>query len=113
VTISRSGRRDEPRIDDSSQVLSGCSRNTWREFRYDFLDRLTESPGWLAYGYDGGGNRNSEAVEGAAASYVYAAGTDRVSQQQASGVARYAFGYDRQANLSAIGRYDAAGTSWA
>jgi RHS repeat-associated protein len=102
---------DVGRIDDSSQVLSGCYRNTYREFRYDFLDRLTDSPGWLAYGYDNGGNRSSETVEGAVASYAYAAGTDRVSQQQVSGVARYAFGYDRQANLSAIGKYDAAGTS--
>ncbi len=102
---------DVKRIDDSSQVLSGCSRNTYREFKYDFLDRLAESPGWLAYGYDGGGNRSSETVEGAQASYAYAPGTDRLSQQQVSGVPRYAFGYDRQANLSAIGRYDAAGTS--
>jgi hypothetical protein len=102
---------DVGRIDDTSQVLSGCSRNTWREFKYDFLDRLTESRGWLGYGYDDGGNRSSEAVEGAAASYAYALGTDRVSQQQASGVAKYAFGYDRQANLSAIGKYDASGTS--
>ncbi len=102
---------DVKRIDDASQVLSGCSRNTWREFKYDFLDRLDESPGWVSYGYDGGGNRSSEAVEGAAASYAYASGTERVSQQLVSGVARYAFGYDRQANLSAIGRYDAAGTS--
>ncbi len=102
---------DVKRIDDSSQVLSGCSRNTFREFKYDFLDRLAESPGWLGYGYDASGNRTAETVEGAAASYVYAAGTDRVTQQQVSGVARYAFGYDRQANLSAIGKYDSSGTS--
>lgn len=50
-------------------------------------------------------------MEGAGASYIYAAGTDRVSQQLVSGVARYAFGYDRRTNLSAIGKYDSAGTT--
>lgn len=102
---------DVKRIDDGSQVLSGCSRNTWREFKYDFLDRLDESPGWLDYAYDGSGNRTSETVEGTAATYEYAPGTDRVRKELVSGVARYAFGYDRQANLSAIGKYDATGTS--
>ncbi len=102
---------DVKRIDDTSQVLSGCYRNTFREFTYDFLDRLAESPGWLSYGYDASGNRTAETVEGAAATYVYASGTDRVSKQLVSGVARYALGYDRQANLSAIGKYDSSGTS--
>lgn len=78
---------------------------TPRTFRYDHLDRLVESPGWLAYGYDGNGNRTSETVEGA--SLVYAYTRDRVTKATPAGttvaksasrtcIGRGPFAYDLQ-----------------
>ena len=102
---------DVSQISDTSQVLSGCFRSAPRDFQYDFLDRLASSPGWLGYGYDGNGNRLTETVEGAAASWSYATGTDRLADRRVAGVRTHAFAYDPQGNVSAIGKYDAAGTT--
>jgi len=98
-------------IGDTSMVLSGCSRNTGRDFAYDFLDRLTGSTNWLAYGYDGAGNRTAESVGATNASYGYSSGTDRVTYRQGSTAPAFAFGYDNHGNLSAIGQYDAASSA--
>src|SRR5512143_611620 len=64
-----------------------------------------------SWGYDGNGNRLTEAVEGAAASWSYASGTDRLADRRVAGVRTHAFAYDLQGNVSAIGKYDAAGTA--
>ena len=98
-------------IGDTSMVLSGCSRNTGRDFAYDFLDRLTGATNWLAYGYDGAGNRVSETVGGIAAGYGYSSGTDRVTYRQATIASALAFGYDNHGNLSAVGQYDATAST--
>ncbi len=100
---------DVAAIDDSSGTLSACTRNTSRAFQYDFLDRLVASPGWLAYGYDANGNRTSEAVEGAAASYTHDTGTDRVATELVPGgsgqVGKYWMdGYDYQSNQTVIAK---------
>jgi hypothetical protein len=93
---------------------------TPRTYQYDFLDRLASSPGWLQYGYDGTGNRTSETVEGAAATYTYntwPANSSLVMKKLVPGasgnVNALAFGYDNQTNVTAIGLYNAAGTAFA
>ena len=109
-TVSPAG--DVTRIADESLTLSGCPRSTWRDFRYDFLDRLTESPGWLAYGHDGAGNRTSESVGNVQAVYSYGTSLrDRVQYRSVGGKRTHAFGYDALGALSAVGQYDASGTS--
>lgn len=52
---------------------------TSRSFQYDFLDRLTASPGWLAYAYDASGNRTWEDVAGVPFVHAYGA-TDRIRE---------------------------------
>ena len=90
---------------------------TPRTYQYDFLDRLTGSPGWLQYGYDGTGNRTSETVEGAAASYTYDGTSDQIIRKLIPGpsgnVNNLAFGYDNQTNVTAIGLYNSAGSAFA
>jgi len=86
--------------------VAGISDGTAsRTFGYDFLDRLVGSPGWLAYGYDGNGNRTSETVEGTGLSYAYS--TDRVTKSTRAGTTstRHIFAHDYQANVSAIVAY--------
>ncbi len=74
-------------------------------FTYDFLDRLTEMTGG-----DGEGFRHLYATN----QYYPYETYDRISRTDAntgSGyVARYAYVYDYQTNVSGIARYDAAGT---
>jgi RHS repeat-associated protein len=80
-------------------------------FSYDFLDRLTGSTGWFTYGYDWNGNRASEGLEGTSLMYAYS--FDRVKSAATPGtspVNQYAFGYDYQSNVSAIGKYYASGS---
>jgi RHS repeat-associated protein len=87
-----------------------------RSFQYDYLDRLTASPGWLQYGYDATGNRASETVEGAAATYAYTTNpvsdrlVNRLVPGSAGNVKNLAFGYDGMTSVTAIGLYNAAGT---
>ncbi len=94
----------------AGDVASISDGSATRSFRYDFLDRLAESPGWLAYGYDNNGNRVSENVEGMQGtdSYTYDTLTKTFGQ---SGAANYAYAYDYQTNVSAVGRYNEAGTA--
>jgi len=94
---------------DVSATVDGAS-GVGRTFRYDFLDRLVESPGWLAYGYDGAGNRRSETVGNAGATFTY--DYDRVKGRYPGALLEHAFGYDAQSNLSTIIRYDEAGRPW-
>jgi RHS repeat-associated protein len=81
-------------------------------FKYDFLDRLTGSPGWFTYGHDANGNRTSEWLEGTSLTYAYS--IDRVTDASTPGatpVKRYAFAYDYQTNVAGVGMYNAAGSS--
>jgi RHS repeat-associated protein len=83
-----------------------------RGYSYDFLDRLIGSDGWLSYAYDGNGNRTSEVVDGASATYTVVSTSDVLTKKATSGgVGLYAFAYDYQSNVSAIGKYNAAGTA--
>ncbi|WP_243338530.1 RHS domain-containing protein [Anaeromyxobacter soli] len=105
-------------IADTSTTLSGCPRDTARSFGYDFQNRLVESPVWLAYGYDGAGNRLNETVEGAQAWYVYEYGLEGALQDRIStrwlktpsgDRVTHSFGYDLWGNVAAIGKWDLTG----
>jgi RHS repeat-associated protein len=94
---------------DVGQIVDGPLP---QPFAYDFLDRLTGSTGWFTYGYDWNGNRSSESLEGTSLTNAYA--FDRLTTSSTAGttpVARYAYGYDYQSNLSGIGKYNTAGTA--
>jgi RHS repeat-associated protein len=80
---------------------------TSRTFQYDFLDRLSASPGWLSYAYDGSGNRTSETVQGASASYSYVTGSELIKEKLGPGsVRQLALVHDRDSNVTGIARYD-------
>jgi RHS repeat-associated protein len=91
--------------------LVGVNDGTARTLRYDYLDRLVDSPGWVSYGYDGNGNRVSETVAGAPLSYAFS--YDRLTRADVPGStsARYTFAYDYQGNVSAIASFAANGTA--
>jgi RHS repeat-associated protein len=98
-------------VSDQSEDLGGCVRGVTRTFRYDFLDRLAGRSDAVA---GGAGICPAESLGPVTAAFTYVEGTDRVAAQWApdlSGLPVYAFGYDLEGSISAIGRYDAAGTS--
>jgi hypothetical protein len=92
----------------AGDVASLSDGATSRSFRHDFMDRLAESPGWLAYGYDGNGNRTSETVEGAQASYRYLTG-DQVAWRTAGNYVDLRFFHDGQGSVAGLVRYDQSG----
>jgi RHS repeat-associated protein len=95
-------------ISDQSMTLSGCSRDTAREFAYDAQDRLTGSTSWLAYTYDGAGNRTGEAVEGAQESYLNLS-ADQPQHRLVSGTKTHSFVYDYRGNVSGIASWATGG----
>jgi RHS repeat-associated protein len=97
----------------AGEVGSITEGTATRTFEYDHLGRITGSPGWLAYGYDENGNRTSESVNGALATYRYVGGTDQPNARAVwdgtSFIDRHWFAHDLQGHASLVGAYDAGG----
>ncbi len=82
---------------DVSTIAKGGNSDV---FTYDYADRLT--------------NRSSTSgVRAEPLDFVYAGGRMVQALDRETGRPRYAYGYDEQSNLSAVSRYDDAGTSLA
>lgn len=83
--------------------------------QYDFMDRLTGAPGWLAYGYNSVGNRTSETVDGVSATFAYGSDPDRVKQRSTPNSKNppysdyVGFGYDYQGNVSGVAQTNLGG----
>jgi RHS repeat-associated protein len=95
---------------DVQSISAGSSTSI---FAYDFLDRLVQSPGWFAYGYDGAGNRTSETVESASATYTL--NFDRIYEQKvpsgATTARKLIFGHDNRLSVASVAAYDPPYTS--
>ncbi len=98
-------------VTDQSEDPSSCVRNVSRSVTYDFLDRLS---GWSDAVQTGAGICPADSIGSQAAAFTYVNGTDQIASQLASTPGSqpvFAFGYDLQGSISAIGQYDASGTS--
>ncbi len=97
-------------VTDQSEDPSSCVRNVSRSVTYDFLDRLS---GWSDAVQTGAGVCPADSIGSQAAAFTYVNGTDQIASQLAStpgSQPAFAFGYDRQGSISAIGQYDGSGT---
>jgi RHS repeat-associated protein len=96
-------------VQDQSEDPSGCVRDVSRAAGYDFLDRLGN---WSDLVGTGAGLCPADAIGSQAAALTYVNG-QMASQVRSGqdGTPVLAFGYDLQGNVSAIGRYDATGST--
>ncbi len=96
---------------DKSEDLAGCVQNVTRTLQYDVRDRLYS---WADAVASDPGTCPPTSIGPSAAGFTYVAGSDQLASQQTpgpNGVPAFAFGYDVQGNMSAVGQYGGAGGS--
>ena len=90
--------------DNVSSIADGVTAGNSQAFGYDVLNRLITASGnygAFAWTYDKNGNRLTQTLGGALASYAYTAGTNRLASITASG-STTPVGYIATGNISSI-----------
>jgi RHS repeat-associated protein len=93
-------------LSDRSATLSG-SQDVTRTYTYDFLDRVTGSPSWISYVYDGAGNRTSETADGVQSNYSFAIYSNQIRpdnplHRKVGTAKKHSFVYDTHGNVSGL-----------